>query len=218
MIITFGTHFYGKVAEHNGQWIESKFFSVMFIPIFPLSSIYVTRSEFNKRAGFNMDLNNTSVAAAYGRLLSFIVAALFLFLSYAAWQNSGYSDNKTGIVLFPVLAIASAVLWTYFCFFYGKATPADITMRNKVGLLTGFYALPHWFEYYQLTVFLKSFEEKYKLMYPNDDWKADLAGANIPNEKHKLLFGIALFNCMVNNKPENDELYAKADALYQGNV
>ncbi|MEO6976993.1 MAG: hypothetical protein ABI113_01400 [Mucilaginibacter sp.] len=218
MIITFGTRFYGKVAEHNGQWIESKFFSVMFIPIFPLSSIYVTRSEFNKRAGFNMDLNNTSVGAAYGRLLSFIMAAIFLFLSYAAWENSGYSDNKTGIVLFPVLAVACAALWVYFCFFYGKATLADIAMRNKVGFLTGFYALPHWFEYYQLTGFLKSFQDTYKLAYPDSDWKADLSGDRVPGEKHKLLFGIALFNCMVNNLPENDELYARADALYQAGI
>lgn len=218
MIITFGTRFYGKVAEHNGQWIESKFFSVMFIPIIPVSSIYVTRSEFNKRAGFNMDLNNTSVTATYGRLLSFIGAAFFLWASNGSWRYTYQGDDKMLSMILIGLAVACAALWVYFFFFYGKSKPADIVMRNKVGLLTGFYALPHWFEYYQLTQFHTSFQNKYKLAYPDGDWKADLAEGNVPAEKHKLLFGLALFNCMVNNKPENDELYAKADALYQVNI
>lgn len=218
MIITFGTRFYGKVAEHNGQWIESKFFSVMFIPIIPVSSMYVTKSEFNKRMGFNMDLNNMSVTATYGRLLSFIGAAFCLYAGNGVWQNFYGSDGDHIRTFFSVLAVACAALWVYFFFFYGKPKPADAVMRNKVGLLTGFYALPHWFEYYQLTSYLKAFQDKYKLMYPDGDWKADLAGNNVPEEKHKLLFGIALFNCMVNNLPENDELYAKADTLYQVNI
>jgi hypothetical protein len=61
---------------------------------------------------------------------------------------------------------------------------------------------------------LGALELKYKQKYPDSDWKTDLQSAEIDRHKHMLLFGLALFNCMVYDLPENDELYAKADRLF----
>jgi hypothetical protein len=105
-------------------------------------------------------------------------------------------------------------LWVYFCFYFGKASPADVLIRHKVGSITGYYTMPHWFDYPQLRNTLGDFDLKYKTEYPGSDWKADLMGDNIHSQKLALLYGLALFNCMVYDLPENDDLYARADSLY----
>ncbi len=210
MLIVFGTRFCGKIAEHNDQWIESKFFSIMFVPIFPLSSMFVTRSEFRRRQGFNMDMNNRSVMAAYGRVYCPLLALLFLWLA-----DEAYSEAQSGMFLiFLVVGLAMAALSVYFYFFYGNAKPEDIPMRDKVGALTGFYALPHWLDYSYQTTALRAFEAQYKKENPDGNWKTDLRNDNVARDKGALFFGLALFNCMVNDTPENDELYAIADALF----
>ncbi len=76
------------------------------------------------------------------------------------------------------------------------------------------YALPHYFDYGTLRNMLKDFELKYKNAFPDSNWKDDLQSKHLDQDKAKLLFGLALFNCMVYDMPENDELYAKADQLY----
>lgn len=212
MFITFGTNFYGKVATVKGHWIETKFFTVMFVPIFPLNSMYVTGSEFRKRSGFTIALNNKSIIAVYSRLLSFIIAGWFLFWAYES--ATSYYGEAAGAVKSLILGLLFAAAWVYFAFYYGKATEADIAMRTKVGSVTGLYALPHWFDYPELRNMLGGFQLQYKTKYPDGDWKADLNNDNPAPEKYKLLYALALFNCMAYNLPENDELYAKADALY----
>lgn len=212
MLIVFGTRFCGKVATVNNQWIESKFFSVMFIPIFPVGSMFVTGSEFSKRRGFNLAVNAQSVIAVYGRILSIALAAWFLFL---ACDNFGSYGNLTSGVIYLVLGLLFIALCWYFYLYYGKATPEDILLRNKMGRLTGYYALPNWFDYGQLRNMLGNLELQYKQKYPESDWKSDLQSDTVDPDKHMLLFGLALFNCMVYDLPENDELYAKADQLFE---
>lgn len=211
MLIVFGTRFCGKIATVNDQWVESKFFSIMFIPIFPVSSMFVTGSEFRSRRGFEIGVNATSVKAVYGRLLSMAPAVLFFFLAYAG-INDYYSSTVTNIV-YLLLALLCTALCIYFYFYYGKAKPGDISLRNKMGTLTGYYAMPHWFDYGELRNMFGTLEFKYKQLYPDSNWKADLNSSLIPNEKRMLLFGLALFNCMVYDIPENDELFSKADQL-----
>jgi uncharacterized membrane protein YuzA (DUF378 family) len=213
MFITFGTRFYGKVANVNGQWVETKFFSVMFLPIFPLMSFYVTGSEYNKRRGFDIAMHKTSVIAAYSRLIFFILSGWMLFLAYVSFTNY-FGGSKSSAIIYVILGLAFAAAWVYFCFYYGKATLADMETRNKVGSVTGFYALPHWFDYPQLRNMLKSFQLDYKQKFPDSNWKADLMEDKVDPEKRELLFAIALFNCMVYDLPENDELYARADSVY----
>jgi hypothetical protein len=211
MLIVFGTRFCGKVATVNNQWIESKFFSVMFIPIFPVGSMFVTGSEFRRRMGFNLAVNAQSVKAVYGRIFSLVFAAWFLFL---ACDNFGSYGSLISAIIYLVLGLLFLALCGYFYLYYGKASHQDILLRNKMGHLTGYYALPHWFDYGQLRNMLGNLELQYKQKYPDSNWKADLQSNTIEPDKHMLLFGLALFNCMVYDLPENDELYVKADQLF----
>ena len=213
MLIVFGTRFCGKIASVNNQWIESKFFSVMFVPIFPVGSMFVTGSEFRSRKGFSMGINAQSVKAVYGRLFSLIFAAWFLFLAYAG--SGGYGPNRfSGTLLNLFLGILFTLLCLYFYFYYAKATPEDVVLRNKVGHITGYYALPHWFDYYVLKNTFEKLQAQYQKAFPGSNWKGDLQGQGFDNDRCKLLFGLALFNYMVFDMPENDELYALADRLY----
>jgi len=206
MVFTYGTGFYGKINTYNDQWIETKFFHIVFIPLIPLSSMYVTSSEYKRRGGINMELNSRSVLAAYARLFTFIAAAIALYVALA----ESYTISFLGLSI----AFTCAILWVYFCFYYASAKEADFPLRDKVGSITGFYALPHYFDHSFLYLNLETFEKQYQQLYPGNNWKDDLTTGNIEPEKSRLLFAIALFNCMVNNTPEDDELYAKADGVY----
>lgn len=208
MIITFGSGFYGKIASVNNQWIETKFFGIMFVPLFPLSSMFVTGSEFRSRRGMEIPLNNKSIAATYARLFSFLIAAWFIYMTAA-------SNENTSIIKFLILSIIFFSAWIYFCFFYGRATGADYILRMKMGVITGLYVMPQWLDYMQIKNMLSDFEHIYKSKYPDHYWKADLQNDKTDPEKFPLLFAIALFNCMVYDLPENDELYIKADALFE---
>ena len=122
--------------------------------------------------------------------------------------------NPVKTVLYLLLGLLLAGLCVYFYLYYGKPGPDDVALRNRMGALTGYYALPHWFDYPQLRNMLGALELKYKQKYPECNWKVDLQSDTIDRNKHMLLFGLALFNCMVYDLPENDELYAKADQLF----
>lgn len=212
MIVVFGTRFCGKVAAVNNQWVESKFFSVMFIPIFPVGSMFVTNADFRRRQGFTMAVNGQSVKAVYGRMFSLIFSVWFLFL--AADNYGSYVQDLLKITIYLLLGLLFAGLCAYFYLYYGRPRPDDIALRNRMGALTGYYALPHWFDYGQLRNMFGALELKYKQKYPDSNWKTDLQNEDIDRHKHMLLFGLALFNCMIYDIPENDELYAKADQLF----
>jgi hypothetical protein len=211
MVIVFGTRFCGKIAQHNGHWIESKFFSIMFVPLFPVDSMFVTGASFRERQGFSIAVNKKSVFAVYGRILSMFFAGYFLFSAYVYFAES-YMDWIAGFATHLTLGLAFAALCVYFYFFFGKATDEDIVLRNKMGHLTGYYILP-LFDYGQLRNMLGSLELTYKQKYPDTNWKDDLKSGNIEPQQHMLFFGLALFNCMVYDIPENDELFAIADKL-----
>jgi hypothetical protein len=204
MLITFGTGFYGKVATVNNQWIETKFFSVMFVPLFPLGSMLVTSSEFRRRRGIDIEMSTTSVIAAYARLFTIIIAAVFIFLAFTA---SSYSTTLSESMAYGILAFVSTAACLYFFFYYGKANGDDLIIRSKVGSITGVYALPHWLEISFIDRMLKKFEATYTDHYPEHDWKTDLKDNSFESGAEALLYGLALFNCIIYDRPENDELY-----------
>jgi hypothetical protein len=209
MLIVFGTTFNGRIASHEGQRIETQFFSVMFVPIFPLKSMFVTEAGFRKRNGFEMDLQTKSVLATYARTVTTGLAAFFIWNSFIEpyFSSADLFFNKIMALVFTGLAV-------YFWVFFGKASAGQKAMRNKVASITGIYAEPHWIEFYRQMELLKAFEIQYNQLYPGMDWKDVLTNGNPPAEQHKLLYGLALFNCMINDTPANDELYARADSLY----
>ncbi|WP_207422647.1 hypothetical protein [Desertivirga brevis] len=150
MRIVFGTAFYGKIASLSRQWIETKFFHVWFIPLFPISSILVTSKEFNSRGGIELPLSRKSVCATYMRLVT------LLFVLWYAAQVTGifslyyYSTREEAQVAYlwlcgkTLLSIAACI---YLFFFFGKTTPEEALIREKVGRVTGIYALPEWFDF-----------------------------------------------------------------------
>jgi hypothetical protein len=212
MFITFGTGFYGKVASHQAHWIESKFFHIMFVPIFPVGSMYVTHSEFRKRGGVDIPTHSKSVLATYLRLFSGMFAAFMLYDIFGEYGSGVFYGHS--FVFRCVLALLSVSLWVYCCFFFAKASVADKQMRDKVQSVSGMYALPHWLEHSFLWTMLEVYEKRYAEKYPGRDWKKDVEIANLDADQRRNIYAIALFNCMINNLPENDELYIKADILY----
>jgi hypothetical protein len=46
MLIAFGTTFNVRIASLEGQRIENQFFSMMFIPILSIKSMFVTKAGF----------------------------------------------------------------------------------------------------------------------------------------------------------------------------
>ncbi|MBW4889796.1 hypothetical protein KXQ82_08715 [Mucilaginibacter sp. HMF5004] len=206
MVFIYGSNFYGKVAQVNHQWIETKFATFMFFPIFPIGSILVTSSSFRERQGINISTYKKSVAATYARIFSLLFAIWFIYDLF-----SSYSFGKLNDL---VWALIFSALWVYFYFFYGRPTADELTIRNKVGTVTGMYALPNWFDFSYRRNKLRDYENLYKTKYPDNDWKTDLRDNHTDPEKLPLLYIIALYNCTVYDIPENDELYNKADLMY----
>lgn len=114
MIVVFGTRFCGKVAA---QWVESKFFSVMFIPIFPVGSMFVTNADFRRRQGFTMAVNAQSVKAVYGRMFSLIFSVWFLFLAadnYGSYEQYPLKNNYLSAAcsfIRRVMCVFLFILW-----------------------------------------------------------------------------------------------------------
>jgi len=207
LMIIFGTGFYGKIEDYKNHRIETKFFHVFFVPLFPTSSMYVTSSSFRTRSGLELALHVKSIKAAYGRFFTFLLAAFFLY-----WT---FENGIRHFLLGSIFGFAMTGLWIYLYFFYGKSTDEEIGTRDKVASCTGMYALPHWFNFDQAERRLIFFTALYQEKYPDNDWKADIRKGSKDHEKQRILYGIALFNCMVYDLPENEELYYKADHDYQ---
>ncbi|WP_431199215.1 hypothetical protein ACRQ5D_05665 [Mucilaginibacter sp. P25] len=114
-----GSLFLGKVHEVNGQWIETKFV-VIGIPLFPTSSMLVTRSAWRSRNGFNIPLNHQSIIAGYARMFSVIIAFIaFIFF---------FSERDSTALLIGAIGLA---LWLYFYFVFGSADTAEAEERKK---------------------------------------------------------------------------------------
>jgi hypothetical protein len=212
MIILFGMTFLGKVDKIEKQWIETSFF-YLFIPLFPISSMLVTSSEFRKRQGMKVALNTKSVIAGYARVYLFLLSAYMIWVNWMIAENNfGPFSIRFDSYFFLTLIVVSS--WIYFMFFFGRAKEADIRVRKKIATCTGLYALPEWFDLDESDRYLKTFLNRYQQMYPDSNWKEDLQSGNHPEKKHQHLYGIALFNCMTFGSDEDAELYYKADGIY----
>jgi hypothetical protein len=217
-MILYGTAYYGKVQQVNKQWIETKFFHVWFIPLIPVGSMFVTASEFRSRKGFEVSMHTKSVMAVYLRMFSLLIAAFFIAQLFGFIGDHYYYDETEkhrAVFINTIEALIASVVCVYGCFFFGKSGTVDREVREKIGSITGFYALPNWFDYYHITLLQKQFLSEYNLRFPDSDWKAQLADKQVDNERIRLLFGVSLFTCMVEDNPENEQLYYKAYDLYK---
>jgi hypothetical protein len=68
MIVIYGTRHYGKVDSHEGQHQLTKFFHVYYVPLIPISTMWVTRTTENGFAGHDVKMSLRSVVAGYARV------------------------------------------------------------------------------------------------------------------------------------------------------
>ena len=108
-----GSLFLGKVHEVNGQWIETKFV-VIGIPLFPTSSMLVTRSAWRSRNGFNIPLNYQSIIAGFARMFSLIIAFIAFIFFFIERDSTASMIGGAGLLL-----------WLYFYFVFGSADTAE---------------------------------------------------------------------------------------------
>jgi hypothetical protein len=73
-VIIYGTREYGLVDEHRGELASTTFFHLWFVPIFPVSSTWITHDAPAQRQGHKIKLYGKSVAAAYLRVWAPIAA------------------------------------------------------------------------------------------------------------------------------------------------
>lgn len=215
MIIFFGTGFFGKVKKQNNQWIETKFFYLM-VPIYPISSMLVTNSRWRERQGMEIPLNKTSIKALYGRLISTVFAVISWFNFYISYSDSYYITSSNTIAErshFPFFQIIFTALCVYFWFFYGKTKKEEFIQREKLGKSIGLYAMPEWFYADKVRAILDDLEKSYQLDF-NSNWKEDLMSDDVPSNKLPRLYGLALFNYLYLDDPENLTYYNRAYELF----
>ncbi|PWK70009.1 hypothetical protein LX99_04662 [Mucilaginibacter oryzae] len=197
-----GSLFLGRVHEVNGQWIETKFV-VFGIPLFPTSSMLVTKSAWRSRNGFNISLNKQSIIAGYARMFSVLTAAVFFILFFA--------QRDTGAL---VPGFSFLALWAYFYFIFGSPGTAEAEDRKRMGDLTGLYILPEWLSPEDAYRIYKRLEKKYLTEFDNADWLYDLQQNEIAPAKLPLLYTLSRFNYSLAATEANLKLFEKANRLY----
>ena len=101
MVIVFGRRSYGRVDAHGGEHAQTTFAHVYYMPIIPVSSLWVTQDLGDSARGFSINMSGKSIAAAYlrcwgpiaviatlasGSIGGYVAAALFAAASAWAWS------------------------------------------------------------------------------------------------------------------------------------
>lgn len=74
-VVIYGRRAYGRVHQHEGEYADTQFAHIDFIPLFPIGSFWVTQDLGNgQRMGFPIKLNGRSVAATYLRIWGLPIA------------------------------------------------------------------------------------------------------------------------------------------------
>ncbi|HET9624818.1 MAG TPA: hypothetical protein VFP84_25800 [Kofleriaceae bacterium] len=68
MIVIYGTRFYGKVDSHEGQHQLTRFFHIYYVPLIPVSTMWVTRTTDAGYNGHDVKMSLRSVVAGYARV------------------------------------------------------------------------------------------------------------------------------------------------------
>jgi hypothetical protein len=68
-VVIYGRRAYGRVHAHEGEYADTQFAHIDFVPLFPLTSFWVTQDLGNgQRMGFPIKLHGKSVLATYLRV------------------------------------------------------------------------------------------------------------------------------------------------------
>ncbi len=130
-----GSLFAGRMKTLENQWIETQFFTIG-IPLIPVKSMFVTKSEYKRRQGFEIGLNGKSVLKGYMSFL-FLIGGVFMLLAGSAIFYNG---------IFSLLGLLLLGASMYFFFIYGKSTEEENEIRNLFQKAVGINALPEYLD------------------------------------------------------------------------
>jgi len=102
MIIIYGTRYYGQVDGHAGQCQLTRFAHIYFLPLLPVSTIWVTREVNGSYLGHSVKMSARSVLAGYARVWGPIAAL-----------GSVASGSIAGIVAGAALGALSVWTWSW---------------------------------------------------------------------------------------------------------
>lgn len=99
MIVIWGTRNAGKVDHREGQYALTRFAHVYWLPLFPVSAMWVTRDGF----GHEMKMSGKSVLAGYARTWGPLLGIL----------GVAGVGGSTGFVAALVGVVAAALSWAW---------------------------------------------------------------------------------------------------------
>lgn len=138
-MIIFGSIFGGKVEQADEQWIETKYFLLM-VPLFPTSTMFVTKSQYNRRNGFEIGSYGKSVGHGYLRFFTLILGiaafGVSLFAGPGIHQEMPFSPALAGTLF--------ALLYAWSVMNHRYATGEQLMERKRLGAIVGLNALPEW--------------------------------------------------------------------------
>jgi hypothetical protein len=102
MIVIYGTRFYGEVNSYGGQRQLTKFFHMYWVPLVPVSTLWVTRDLDDGYSGHAVVMSARSVAAGYARVWGPVAAICAVI-----------SGNLGGYVAAGALMAMSAWTWSW---------------------------------------------------------------------------------------------------------
>ena len=115
-VVIYGRRAYGRIHAHEGEYADTQFAHIDFVPLFPLSSFWVTQDLGNgQRMGFPIKLNGKSVAATYLRIWGLPIAIALLAMS----------SSLTGTIAGAAVAALSVWSWTW------RARRGDLSLRRS---------------------------------------------------------------------------------------
>jgi hypothetical protein len=172
-MIIIGTYFGGKTKKLQNQWIETKYFLLM-VPLFPISSIFVTESTFGRRKGVPVQYTGESTFHGYLRFFTLVFTILiFIFQNYAS-HDFTYS--------LPIVFMVTAGLYVWSTFEKSMDKSKDVDERLKLGAIIGLNALPEWLEKPAFTEMLEKIKAEVNQEFGSTD---AIALARTPNATPK---------------------------------
>lgn len=213
----FGSVFLGKVKELDNQFIETKFL-LIGIPLYPVSSIFVTHSDYNKRSGFDCIQFRQSIIAGYVRISSFLIGLGILLIGLLSLLGADEEPNEWYFVIIGIILLS---IWAYSFFILGKPKEEEILRRKRLGNAIGVNALPEWLTNESVIKMIKDIEYKIFQITNDPKWKDNIENLHrIPKELIPILFAYYSYKCdfeinlfgEINSKTL--QMFEKVDSVY----
>jgi len=104
-VIIYGHRAYGTVEAHGGEYAETRFFHIWFVPLVPTESWWITNSQGGGKLGHRINMHGKSVLAGYLRVWGPGLALLGL---------GGAASGNPLLLLLSAAAIAATVAaWSW---------------------------------------------------------------------------------------------------------